>query len=114
MANNGEWRGSDLVGRAMELDRIEATLRGGAHAAHTLVVSGDAGVGKTALVGRACSQVDPAALVLAGECLPLAAINLPFFALARRHPWFAARGGNPPTRVRNRWPGNGRVHGGHR
>ena len=49
--------------------------------AGALVISGDAGVGKSALIERACSHADPSALVLAGACLPLSAMTVPFLAL---------------------------------
>ncbi len=49
--------------------------------AGTLVVSGDAGVGKTALVQHACHSSGPAAWIFAGACLPLASLTVPFLAL---------------------------------
>ena len=82
MALDREWSGPDLVGRSPELDQIGDTLRHAvAHLADTLVVSGDPGIGKTALVRTACAQADPATLVLVGECLPLTSVSLPFLPL---------------------------------
>ncbi len=82
MAPDREWSGPELVGRSLELDLIGDTLHSAvAHMADTLVVSGDPGVGKTALVRHACAKADPAALVLVGESLPLASVNLPFLPL---------------------------------
>ncbi len=46
-----------------------------------MLISGDAGVGKTALVEGACSGTDPSVVVLAGGCLPLSALTVPFLAL---------------------------------
>jgi hypothetical protein len=61
-----------LVGRPDELGDVSALLeRAGAGQAGALLISGDAGVGKTALVQQACAEVAPSALVLTGSCLPL-------------------------------------------
>lgn len=57
------------------LDRAEAG------AAVTVLVSGDAGVGKTALVQQACSDRPAGTLVLMGGCLPLTSMAVPFLAL---------------------------------
>lgn len=82
MAHDREWSRPDLVGRATELGEIDAVLRGArARTAVTLVVSGDAGVGKTALVNQACVNVDSTALILTGGCLPLASVSFPFLPL---------------------------------
>jgi AAA ATPase domain len=68
-----------LVGRAGEIDAITRLLqdaaggRGGA-----LLISGEAGVGKTALVREASSQVGEAADVLWAPCLPLTSLAVPF------------------------------------
>lgn len=74
--------GSKLVGRATELADIgaflEATISG---AGRTLVVSGDPGVGKTALVQHACAAVSAEMWILAGAALPLASITVPFMPL---------------------------------
>lgn len=74
--------GADLVGRATELEHIgkslEATMAG---TACTVVVAGDPGVGKTALVAQACASGSAEILLLAGAALPLASITVPFLAL---------------------------------
>ena len=50
--------GGALVGRAGEVERVVEMVRNvAAGQAATMLVSGEAGVGKTALVGEACSQV---------------------------------------------------------
>ena len=60
-----------FVGRDRELGIIRDLLeRSAAEEAQTLVVSGDAGVGKTALVTRACSDWTTASTMF-GACLPL-------------------------------------------
>jgi DNA-binding CsgD family transcriptional regulator len=70
-----------FVGRGAELDALADLLqaarlgRGGA-----LLVTGDAGVGKTRLVQHACSA-DDGALVLSGGCLPLSSMTVPLLPL---------------------------------
>lgn len=72
---------STLAGRGAELGAIGSLLAdAAAGSAVTLLVTGDAGVGKTALVKRACDGA-PDALVLFGPCLPLASMSVPFLAL---------------------------------
>ena len=72
-----------FVGRARESDRVRSVLesaRAGRMAA--LLVSGDAGIGKTRLVDSVCA--DPAAdgdLVLRGVCLPMRATTVPLMPL---------------------------------
>ena len=76
-----------FVGRDAELHRLVeargATLQG---QPRVLVISGEAGVGKTRLVNELCREVDDG-LVLAGGCVELAAGELPFapFIAALRH-----------------------------
>ena len=71
-----------FVGRADELAALTALLdRAAGGTTGAMVVSGDAGVGKSALMAHACSQADPSAMVLAGACLPLSAMTVPFLAL---------------------------------
>jgi DNA-binding CsgD family transcriptional regulator/tetratricopeptide (TPR) repeat protein len=83
-----------LVGRAGEVERVVEMVRGvAAGQAATILVSGEAGVGKTALVGEACSEVAAIADVVWSSCLPLTSFAVPFFPLvsglrawaARRH-----------------------------
>ncbi|MBG0737946.1 AAA family ATPase [Paeniglutamicibacter antarcticus] len=82
MAEPLEAIGPDFVGRAKELGAIGAFLdRAAAGAAGALVVYGDAGVGKTALVQRACNSGGSEAWIFAGACLPLASMTVPFLAL---------------------------------
>ncbi len=72
-----------FVGRARESERVRSVLesaRGGHLAA--LLVSGDAGVGKTRLVDRICAEADDdAVLVLRGVCLPMRATAVPLMPL---------------------------------
>ncbi|GAA1875977.1 helix-turn-helix transcriptional regulator [Paeniglutamicibacter psychrophenolicus] len=74
--------GPELMGRATELDDIGASLEAAiSGAACTLVVSGDPGVGKTALVQHACAAVSSEMWILAGAALPLASMTVPFLPL---------------------------------
>ncbi len=71
-----------LVGRGGELAAIGTLIdRAAGGEAGAMLISGDAGVGKTALVERACSDADSSVVVLAGACLPLSAMTVPFLAL---------------------------------
>lgn len=82
MAQEGKATAPDLVGRGPELATIEAHLNGmAAGSANCLVVSGDPGIGKTALVHHACAGMKPSLVVLSGACLPLASLKIPFLAL---------------------------------
>jgi predicted ATPase len=49
--------------------------------AAALLISGEAGVGKTVLVRAACSQVSDVADVVWGSCLPLTSLAMPFLPL---------------------------------
>lgn len=74
--------GPVLVGRGSELSVIRDALdRAEAGAAVTLLVTGDAGVGKTALVQQACEDRAAGTIVLMGGCLPLTSMTVPFLAL---------------------------------
>ncbi|MHA6694315.1 helix-turn-helix transcriptional regulator [Homoserinimonas sp. A520] len=71
-----------LVGRSEELATIRALVdRATAGEAGALLVSGDPGVGKTALVQQACAQLQPDTIVLSGAALPLTTMSVPFLAL---------------------------------
>ena len=71
-----------LVGRERELGILGGLLdRSWAEEATTVVVSGDSGVGKTALVMRACAERERAAEALIGGCLPLASMSIPFLPI---------------------------------
>lgn len=74
--------GLALVGRDAELGAVGAFLNGVASGtAGTLLITGDPGVGKTALVKQACATVNSDAVVLTGTCLPLTSMTVPFLAL---------------------------------
>lgn len=82
MAADLKWIGPDVVGRAVELGELAASLNGVfAGTAGTVVVSGDAGVGKTTLAKRACVEASAEAWVLSGAGLPLASVTVPLLAL---------------------------------
>ncbi|MEV6487132.1 AAA family ATPase [Actinoplanes sp. NPDC051633] len=71
-----------LVGRADEREALLGLVRGAAdgHAA-VLLLSGQAGVGKTALVRDTCGRVPDDAEVLWAGCLPLSSLVVPFLPL---------------------------------
>ena len=62
--------GVGIVGRRSELDVVRRHLEGGQG---LLLVTGEAGMGKTTLVETACAQVQDIVLVADGRCLPLSA-----------------------------------------
>ncbi len=65
------------VGRAVRLAQAAADKQAGA-----LLVSGEAGVGKTSLVREACERVADVADVVWGSCLPLTSLSVPFLPLS--------------------------------
>ncbi|RNE67238.1 helix-turn-helix transcriptional regulator [Cryobacterium tepidiphilum] len=74
--------GPAFVGRSRELDVVGALVQRAVDGeSGGLLVFGDAGVGKTALVQQACSNADPDALVLVGACLRLTSMTVPFLAI---------------------------------
>ncbi len=80
-----------LVGRADEFGEVSAVIRAAAAGrAGALLISGEAGVGKTVLVRAACSRAESKVDVLWASCLPLASLAVPFLPLttALRH-WAA-------------------------
>ena len=88
MAAAAEGIGPVLVGRSVELGAVGAfvdTVDAGT--AGTLLITGDPGVGKTALVREACTRAaaEPCgksvAVILTGTCLPLSSMTVPFLAL---------------------------------
>lgn len=70
--------GVGIVGRRSELDVVRRHLEGGQG---LLLVTGEAGMGKTTLVETACAQVQDIVLVAAGRCLPLSA-EVPLLPMA--------------------------------
>ena len=71
-----------FVGRARELSEVGAVIeRARAGQAGALLVTGDAGVGKSALVQHALAGTRDDALVLSGGSLPLGSMSVPFLAL---------------------------------
>jgi DNA-binding CsgD family transcriptional regulator len=71
-----------LAGRADELAEVSALIQAAAQGqAGALLISGEAGVGKTALARAACSQHESKVDVLWGSCLPLTSLAVPFLPL---------------------------------
>lgn len=90
--------GANLVGRATELQFLSSFFDGAAAGqATTLVVSGDPGIGKTALVQWACAVRGADFRIFSGACLPLTTTPFPFLALHsafKSEQWF--NGGSAP------------------
>jgi DNA-binding CsgD family transcriptional regulator len=72
-----------LVGRAGEIDAVTELLRAAALGeAGALLISGEAGVGKTALAREVMTRAGGEADVLWAPCLPLTSLAVPFLPLA--------------------------------
>ena len=70
------------MGRSEELAAIRALVdRAIGGEAGGLLISGDPGVGKTALVQQACTRLEADATLLFGSALPLTTMSVPFLAL---------------------------------
>ena len=68
-----------LVGRAHEVDAITEVVGGAARGeAMTLLVRGEAGIGKTSLLRDACSRAAGSTEVVWVSCLPLSSLVVPF------------------------------------
>lgn len=82
MANARSAGDAELVGREAELTGLTGIINSVcAGTATTYIVTGDAGIGKTALVTRAIASVPPNVVVLSGGALPLSSMDVPFLAL---------------------------------
>src|SRR5512138_3181407 len=93
-----------FVGRAQELGELERALEAArAGSGATVLVAGEAGIGKTRLVGEAASRArDAGFTVLLGRSIDLVGVELPYqpFAEALRplgKPWQA---GGPGSQLR--------------
>lgn len=74
--------GRVLVGRDLELAAVREVLNRTAEGqSETLLVFGEAGVGKTALVQHGVAGAIPSTLLLSGACLPLESISVPLLPL---------------------------------
>lgn len=74
--------GNVFAGREAETSVVRRLLEGAIHGtAGTLLVTGEAGVGKTTLVEYACAEYADQMTVLAGGCLPLTHMSVPFLPL---------------------------------
>jgi len=87
------------VGRADEVAGVVGLVRDAARGNGTaLLLSGEAGVGKTALVREACAQVTGLAEVLWAPCLPLTSLAVPFLPLTSAlREWAAGRDAPVPA-----------------
>ena len=71
-----------LAGRADELAELSGLIHAAAGGrAGAMLLSGEAGVGKTALARAACSGAESKVDVLWGSCLPLTSLAVPFLPL---------------------------------
>ena len=73
-----------IVGRADELQRLEAALAAAAEArGSTVLIGGEAGIGKTRLVVRAgrSAPAESGATVMSGRCIDLVGSGLPYLPL---------------------------------
>lgn len=78
----GETRTSDLVGRRRERDQLRAALMRAADGRPgTVVLAGEAGIGKSTLLGAVLAETD--ATVLVGNSYPVAGEALPFAPLVQ-------------------------------
>jgi DNA-binding SARP family transcriptional activator len=72
--------GTPLIGRHVELERLDRTWNAAAQGGRRVIlISGEAGIGKTRLVAELVQHAQPAAAVLIGRCQPAA---LPYQPLA--------------------------------
>ncbi|HUP54836.1 MAG TPA: ATP-binding protein, partial [Methylomirabilota bacterium] len=90
---------AELIGRALESDALDAALSRAAEGSPEIViVAGEAGIGKTRLIGEFAERAKArSALVLQGGCLDLADGGMPYSPLTE-----ALRGylrDLPPERV---------------
>lgn len=82
MVEHAGVHGADIVGRATELQFLGAFLAGAtAGMSGTLVVAGDAGVGKTAMVQQSCATAEFTGWIFSGAALPMTTTTIPFLAL---------------------------------
>ena len=71
-----------FVGRTSETGRVRSVVEGARECRMgALLVSGDAGVGKTRLVEHACAGAGRDVVVLTGVCLPMGATTVPLMPL---------------------------------
>lgn len=71
-----------LAGREAEVSEVRRFLYGAVHgSAGMLLVTGEAGIGKTSLVEHVCAEFAGQMTVLAGGCLPLTNMSVPFLPL---------------------------------
>jgi predicted ATPase len=94
--------GRVLVGREAELAAVREVLNQAANGqSETLLVFGEAGVGKTALVQHGVAGAMPSMLLLSQACLPLQSISVPLLPLR------AASRTSAGTRWPRPWPLDG-------
>ena len=93
-------RRDDLIGRRHELESLVGALeRAQAGQAAVVLVSGDAGIGKSRLVAELCAIArERGGLVLQGQCAALGE-SMPYLPLADAL-WTAARDPAVPAEVR--------------
>jgi DNA-binding CsgD family transcriptional regulator len=94
-------RSGPFVGRADHVTHVVDLVAGASVGrAGTLLISGEAGVGKTALVRASCSRVAATADTLWAPCLPLTSLAVPFLPLATAVRTWAGVDDVPPPVLR--------------
>jgi DNA-binding CsgD family transcriptional regulator len=81
----GEWRAerAELAGRGGDLEQVRDLVNAAvAGRSGSLLIAGEAGVGKTSLARRACADAADEVACLWGTCLPLLSTTVPFLPLA--------------------------------
>ncbi|WP_111720464.1 LuxR family transcriptional regulator [Homoserinimonas sp. OAct 916] len=82
MGSSSRVAGNVFAGRETETSEVRRFLEDAVNGtAGLLLVTGEAGVGKTALVEHACAEFADQMTVLAGGCLPLMNMSVPFLPL---------------------------------
>jgi len=82
MAPGGRLGSRPLAGRVGEMDEVVRLVRTAAEGrSGALLIAGEAGVGKTALVRESCALVADTVDVVWASCLPLTSMAVPFLPL---------------------------------
>ena len=92
-----------MVGRAKEIERLHGVLQSAIDGQFGMVLlSGEPGVGKSALVGSVAALVTDTMHVVSGACLPLTSVSVPFLPLVSAvRTWSGAAGA---TNSDLQWP----------
>jgi DNA-binding CsgD family transcriptional regulator/tetratricopeptide (TPR) repeat protein len=102
-----------FVGRVEELAQVRGVVQAAALGrCAALLVTGEAGSGKTSLVQQGCAQGDGEVEVLWGSCLPLLSASIPFLPLTTAvRDWAKSQDRSPESGRVPSWPGEARTLG---